>query len=346
MTMILANEIGRLDAYGSNAPTTGNIPMFDTATGKASYVTADQIASGASAVDGPASATDNAVARFDGTTGKLIQNSVVTIADTTGAIACGPVTQTGAGANTFNSTALDVDFTINKLTSGVAASYNAGTDAWTLDGTTVGITGATTITGDVGIAGATSELSIAKTTNQFVLGTTNTTTVNAAAPASSIVTNLPTVAGTIATTTGANLYYADITRASAQKDSTDTTLAAITGLSQTVVAGTYKFRCVLPGLADGTGGVKYAFKYTTTVLTSIEATGMGYTASAVAVQHTTTATDEATLFTQAAAVIMTIIEGSMVVGTGGTIALETAQEAANGTSSTYVGATMEFVRIA
>ena len=38
-------------------------------------------------VAGPASATDNAVARFDGTTGKLIQNSVVTIADTTGAIA-------------------------------------------------------------------------------------------------------------------------------------------------------------------------------------------------------------------------------------------------------------------
>ena len=38
-------------------------------------------------VDGPASATDNAVARFDGTTGKLIQNSVVTIADTTGDIA-------------------------------------------------------------------------------------------------------------------------------------------------------------------------------------------------------------------------------------------------------------------
>jgi hypothetical protein len=38
-------------------------------------------------VAGPASATDNAVARFDGTTGKLIQNSTVTIADTTGAIA-------------------------------------------------------------------------------------------------------------------------------------------------------------------------------------------------------------------------------------------------------------------
>ena len=38
-------------------------------------------------VVGPASATDNAVARFDLTTGKLIQNSVVTIADTTGDMA-------------------------------------------------------------------------------------------------------------------------------------------------------------------------------------------------------------------------------------------------------------------
>jgi hypothetical protein len=37
-------------------------------------------------VAGPASATDNAVVRFDGTTGKLIQNSAVTIADTTGDI--------------------------------------------------------------------------------------------------------------------------------------------------------------------------------------------------------------------------------------------------------------------
>lgn len=35
-------------------------------------------------VVGPASATDNAIVRYDGTTGKLIQNSAVTIADTTG----------------------------------------------------------------------------------------------------------------------------------------------------------------------------------------------------------------------------------------------------------------------
>ena len=39
-------------------------------------------ASASGDVVGPASATDNGVVRYDGTTGKLIQNSVVTISDT------------------------------------------------------------------------------------------------------------------------------------------------------------------------------------------------------------------------------------------------------------------------
>lgn len=42
---------------------------------------------GSGDVVGPASATDNAIARFNLTTGKLIQNSVVTIADSTGDMA-------------------------------------------------------------------------------------------------------------------------------------------------------------------------------------------------------------------------------------------------------------------
>lgn len=41
---------------------------------------------GSGDVDGPASATDNAVARFDDVTGKLLQDSAVTIADTSGTI--------------------------------------------------------------------------------------------------------------------------------------------------------------------------------------------------------------------------------------------------------------------
>lgn len=85
MTMILGHELGRLDDYGTTAPSTGQIPMFDTATGKASTVTVTQIVS-AVEVAGPASSTDNAIVRFDSTTGKIIQNSATTIADTTGAI--------------------------------------------------------------------------------------------------------------------------------------------------------------------------------------------------------------------------------------------------------------------
>jgi len=50
-------------------------------------IPAGQAGAGAGDVVGPASATDNAVARYDSTTGKLIQNSVVTVADTTGVIA-------------------------------------------------------------------------------------------------------------------------------------------------------------------------------------------------------------------------------------------------------------------
>jgi hypothetical protein len=44
---------------------------------------------GSGDVTGPASSTDNAIVRFDGTTGKLIQNSAATIADTTGDITAG-----------------------------------------------------------------------------------------------------------------------------------------------------------------------------------------------------------------------------------------------------------------
>ena len=50
----------------------GSVPVWST--------------NGAGDVVGPASSTDNAIARFDSTTGKLLQNSVVTVGDT-GAIA-------------------------------------------------------------------------------------------------------------------------------------------------------------------------------------------------------------------------------------------------------------------
>lgn len=93
--VLIPGELGRLPAYGSNAPVTGRIPMYYPTTGKISYVTPDQIASGASAVDGPASATDLAIAIYNGTTGKIIKNSVVTVSST-GVITGGLLPSTNA----------------------------------------------------------------------------------------------------------------------------------------------------------------------------------------------------------------------------------------------------------
>ena len=71
-------------------------------------------------VVGPASATDNAVARFDLTTGKLIQNSVVTIADTTGNVA-GVGTLSASGQLTLTNAS-----NYNLYASGVGANFMQG----------------------------------------------------------------------------------------------------------------------------------------------------------------------------------------------------------------------------
>ena len=129
---------------------------------------------------------------------------------------------------------------------------------------------------------------------------------------------------------------------------TTSTYANVTGLTQVVVPGTYKFTLMLPStVASGTGGIKYAFNYTGTVLSGREATAQGYTAAAVAVQHTTTTTTQTDLFTQAAVVIFTEIEGTMVVTTGGTIDVQMAQNTSNGSNTiALLGGTFQLVRIA
>lgn len=122
----------------------------------------------------------------------------------------------------------------------------------------------------------------------------------------------------------------------------------VTGLSFQVIPGTYRFDCYLPStVASGTGGIKYAFNYTTTVLSSIQATGYGFTASAVAVQQTQTTTTQTDIFTQAAVVILTRIMGTMVVTTGGTVDVQVSQNTSNGSNTiALVGGSATFTRIA
>ena len=106
-------------------------------------------------VYGPASATDNAIARFDLTTGKIIQNSVVTIADTTGDM---------AGVGTFSSGAI----TSSALTSGrVPYAGTAGLiqDAagLTFDGSTLSNTGRITTGTGVGAGSSATQITIGGT---------------------------------------------------------------------------------------------------------------------------------------------------------------------------------------
>jgi hypothetical protein len=65
-------------------------------------------------VDGPASATDNAIARFDGTTGKLIQNSGVTVDDSDNMTVPGNLTVNGT-LTTLDTTNLAIEDTIIQL---------------------------------------------------------------------------------------------------------------------------------------------------------------------------------------------------------------------------------------
>ena len=101
------------------------------------------IASAAGDVVGPASSTDNAIARFDSTTGKIIQNSVVTIADTTGNVAgvgtLSLATTLGVGAATPSASGAGITFPATQSDSSNAKTlddYEEGTWTPSLGGNT------------------------------------------------------------------------------------------------------------------------------------------------------------------------------------------------------------------
>jgi len=129
------------------------------------------------------------------------------------------------------------------------------------------------------------------------------------------------------------------------------TLAAVSGWSWTVVAGTYRFMLRIPLITQTTnGGSKLAFKLTTTVLTSVnlrvkQSTDTDNT-GAISTNFTTT-TDVATWFDQKA-VVYTYVEvwGTILVGTGGTIAVHAAQNTTHTDTTTItIGAVAELIRV-
>lgn len=127
LAALTASRLMVTDASGFASAASVTATEAGYLSGVTSAIQTQLNAKGAGDVVGPASATDDAIARFDLTTGKLIQNSVVTIADTTGNMAGVGTLNTHtipAGTDTFVLLAANQTLTTKTLTS---PDINGGT---------------------------------------------------------------------------------------------------------------------------------------------------------------------------------------------------------------------------
>jgi hypothetical protein len=215
-----------------------------TVSGSWPNQTVNATAGGTGDVSGPASSTDNAVARFDSTTGKIIQNSGVVINDS-GEVTVGVWKGTeiglpygGTGASTasqargnilpsyvgnagkvlaVNTGATDVEYiAVGGSGTVTSVAVSGGTTGLTTSGGPITASGTITLAGTLAVASGgtgTSTPAIVAGTNVTVSGSWPNQTINASSssqvyPAAGIANSTGTAWGTSYTTTGSGTVVA------------------------------------------------------------------------------------------------------------------------------------------
>lgn len=140
-------------------------------------------------------------------------------------------------------------------------------------------------------------------------------------------------------------YGTSFVRVSTQMDiTTNTVLADIPGLSVLLAAGlTYSFRAVLHVGTASSSGIKAALSGSCTA-TALRASVFVYqTGGLVVIQVPITALDSSTGSTTTVGAV--IYEGSIIVNAAGTFTIQAAQNVSSGTSSIYVGSTLQVTQL-
>lgn len=258
-----ATQKGTLAIKAANNATNTQTIITNASFGQASTVS----------IPDPGSATANFVLS-EGT-------ATVNGAKTFGSAAVFSSTLTQTSGNViFNNGAADSDFTVKKLTSGNAIAYDAGAASLALDSTTIGLTGATTVTGALTATGAISR-SVTNAITAFATGgqasatalTADINSITVCATAADSV-KLPTAtAGRMVQVSNLGAAYASVFPASG--DLIDA-LAVNTSISL-AVGGSIIFTCAVAGSWKATTqavlGVKFGTGTTTTTFTAGQLTG-------------------------------------------------------------------------
>ena len=162
-------------------------------------------------------------------------------------------------------------------------------------------------------------------------------TITCTAPLLCAGTTSTTLAADFTLSLNSSVYRGGRSRVSTQFDKTgNTTLSDVTGLSVTVTAGsTYGLKGVLFLTSGSSGGVKVAIAGTATA-TSIVYDGLLFSNGTISAQTRVTSLGSTVCAATAVLTTQCQIEGTITVNAGGTLTIQFAQNASNGTTSSVL----------